>query len=117
MEFNYKITEKGQYAIVALSGNLIEKSQAALLVEAIDHLINSDCNKFILELSEFKYLNSTGLNIFVNILTKARKADGEVIVCSVPEKIKELMIITKLNTVFIIEETLEKAVQKIISIE
>ena len=33
MEFNYKIKEKDKYALITLSGNLIEKNQANDLME------------------------------------------------------------------------------------
>jgi anti-anti-sigma factor len=51
-------------------------------------------------MSDFKYMNSTGLNTLITILTRARKAGGEAIVCSVPDNIKSLLAITKLNSIF-----------------
>ncbi len=100
MEFEYKITEKEKYALISLSGNLIEKNQANELMDEINLLSEKDGSNFIIDLAGFKYMNSTGLNVLLGILSKARKSGGEAIICAVPDKIKTLLVITKLINVF-----------------
>ena len=100
MEFGYNIKEKGQYTLVNLSGNLMEKSQATELMNEIDNCIEKDSTNFIIDFSDFKYMNSTGLNVLLNILSIARKSGGEAVICNVPEKIRTLLVITKLVNVF-----------------
>jgi len=111
MEFNYTLEEKDGLAIFKIIGNLIEKSQAISLLEDVEECIMKDINQLILDMTDFRYLNSTGLNIFINILTKARRSGGEVVICSVSPKIKELLIITKLNTIFLVSDHLEDAIK------
>jgi len=111
MEFNYTLEEKDGLAIFKIIGNLIEKSQAIPLLEDVEECIMKDINEIILDMTDFRYLNSTGLNIFINILTKARRSGGEVVICSVSPKIKELLIITKLNTIFLVSDHLEDAIK------
>jgi len=111
MEFNYTLEEKDGLAIFKIIGNLIEKSQAIPLLEDVEECIMKDINQLILDMTDFRYLNSTGLNIFINILTKARRSGGEVVICSVSPKIKELLIITKLNTIFLVSDHLEDAIK------
>ena len=99
MEFGYSITEKEKYTLINLKGNLMEKNQAGDLLEEVNRFA-SDSRNFIIDLSEFKYMNSTGLNVLLNILSSARKSGGEAVICCVPEKIKTLLVITKLVNVF-----------------
>jgi anti-sigma B factor antagonist len=113
MEFEYEIADKKGLKIVSLKGNLIEKSQAQPLLDEIALLIENSNTKFALSLKEFKYMNSTGLNVFITILTRARKAGGEAVLCCVPEKVKQLLIVTKLNTVFTTADSLEGALKKL----
>ena len=113
MEFNYHIEEKKDYNLVSISGNLIEKNQASNLIEEINELVEKDSNKFILNMQDFKYMNSTGLTILLNILTKARKSGGEAVICNVPERIKSLLIITKLNNVFSVVDSEAMAAQNL----
>jgi anti-sigma B factor antagonist len=56
-------------------------------------------------------MNSTGLNVLLNILSKARKSGGEAVICCVPEKIKSLLVITKLINVFSVVDNEELAAQ------
>ena len=112
MDFNYKLLNKGNYAVVELSGNLIDKNQATPLLDEIQDMINKGTTSFVISMENFRYLNSNGLNVLVNILTKSRKNGGDTTICSVSDKIKELLIITKLNTVFTITENLPEAIKQ-----
>ncbi len=111
MEFNYKIkeVEDSKPSIIRMEGNLIEKSQAIELLDDIDNVLLKGKTHFIVDMSGFRYMNSTGLNVLVNILTKARNAGGETVICCVPEKIRDLLVITKLNNVFNIAENMDEA--------
>ena len=112
MDFSYNIKNKGTYAIVEMSGNLIDKNQATPLLEEIQEYINKGINSFVISMEAFHYLNSNGLNVLVNILTKSRKNGGDTTICCISDKIKELLIITKLNTVFTITDDLPTAIRQ-----
>lgn len=109
MEFGFKITQKDSYSLIKLTGNLIEKNQANSLIEEIDSHPEGVHLNYVIDLSAFQYMNSTGLNVLLNILAKARKAGGEAVICAVPEKINSLLVITKLNNVFSVLENEEAA--------
>ncbi|CAN5614359.1 hypothetical protein BH11BAC2_BH11BAC2_19370 [soil metagenome] len=111
MEFGYNIEEKEKYALVKLTGNLIEKNQANELMDDINQITDKDGSNFVINLSDFKYMNSTGLNVLLGILSKARKSGGEAVICDVPEKIKSLLVITKLVNVFSVVDNEELAAQ------
>jgi anti-sigma B factor antagonist len=109
MSFSYKSENVNGIVKLMLSGRLMEKSQATDLLNEVDTYIKNNMNKFIIHLGNIEYMNSSGLNVTVNILTKARNAGGEVVVSNVSKKIQELFIITKLNTLFTICDTIEEA--------
>jgi anti-sigma B factor antagonist len=110
MVFGYSLTTKDNVNIITLKGELIDKNQAnELLVEIENNIVNKK-NKFVLNLEELKYINSSGLNVMINILTKSRKNDGDVAVCCANKKITELLVITKLNSVFNVCDDNEKAI-------
>lgn len=112
MDFTYKINNHGNYTLVEMNGNLIDKNQATPLLEEIQSLIDQDSKNFVISMENFKYLNSNGLNVLVNIVTKSRKNGGETTICNINDKIMELLIITKLNTVFTIAEDLTSAARQ-----
>ncbi len=110
MKFSFTTTEKGKYCIVKLSGNLMEKGQANELLDEINACIVRDIKSFILDFTKFQYMNSSGLTVLLNILTKSRKAGGETIICNINDKLKEVFAITRLTDVFEIADS-EKAAE------
>jgi anti-sigma B factor antagonist len=110
MEFNFSTDKHSDYAVINMTGDLMDRSQAVPMLEEVEHLINADCKSFVISMENTRFLNSTGLNVLISVLTKSRKAGGDTYVCCVPQKINELFNITKLNSVFTISPTVIEAV-------
>lgn len=104
MQFSYLINPKKDRCAVALYGALLDKLPATALLNEVDSLLADGISYFILDLSGLHYINSSGLNALIAILTKSRIEGGDTVVINVPEKIKSLLIATKLSTVFTIAE-------------
>lgn len=113
MTFSYTTTQQDGITIFNLTGEIIDKAQAAEFVEHINNLAASGKTRFALELSGLRYMNSSGLNVLVSILTKARNSGGEVVVCNLSKKVSDLLVITKLDTIFNILPTVEDAIKKL----
>jgi anti-sigma B factor antagonist len=113
MTFTYTTEQQQGITVFHLTGEIIDKLQAAEFVENCNTLAASGKTHFILELSELRYMNSSGLNVLVNVLTKARNSGGEVVVCNLSKKVKDLLVITKLDTIFHILPTVEDAIKKL----
>jgi len=110
MLFNFSISEKPNDIMFSLEGELNEKNQAIDLLAKVDELVAGGKTKIAIDLANLKYMNSSGLNTMIQLLTKARKDGGEVVICNMNKKINELLLITKLNTLFKVVETEEEAV-------
>lgn len=113
MTFEYNTNTKENIKTIQLAGELIDRNQAVLLLAEIEADIANGENKFLLNLGELKYVNSSGLNVLINILTKARKAGGDLAICNVNTKISQLMSITKLDTIFNVSADEEAAFKKL----
>ena len=111
MIFDYKSSKQNGINFYLLYGELIDRNQAEQMLAEIDKNIGNNENRILLNLVDLKYLNSSGLNVLINILTKARKSGGDVAICNVNKKITELLIITKLNSVFNVCDSVEKAAE------
>lgn len=110
MTFNYTITEEKSVHILNLSGELIDKNQALELLSKIDELLSEQKNKLAINLSDLKYMNSSGLNVLIQILTKTRTQGGDSVIFNVNKKVNDLLVITKLNTLFKVAETQSDAI-------
>jgi anti-sigma B factor antagonist len=112
MSFAFNTIQTEPIAIISLYGELIDRNEAQQLLNQLNLLSEGGIKNFILELSELKYMNSTGLNVLINVLTKARKNGGELIICGISKKVNELLLITKLNSVFTVSESTDEAILK-----
>ena len=110
MEFTYEVIKDEDYTIINLIGNLITDEQLRTISHEVNTLIESKNNCFIINLAKVKYMNSTGLNLLIKILTKSRNAGGETIISEIPERIKKLILISKLNNVFSVIGSTEDAI-------
>jgi anti-sigma B factor antagonist len=109
MEFDYSYLQNENYILISLKGNLMEKSQAFPILSLMDEWLESGEKKFILNFEELHYMNSSGLGVIINFLTKTRNKDGEIIICNLSEKIKDLLVITKLHQVFNVVKSIKDA--------
>jgi anti-sigma B factor antagonist len=113
MTFSFRIDPEQGIDIVRLSGELIDKNQSLELSASIDQLIADQKIRLVFDLKELKYINSSGLNVMINVLSRVRKAGGEVVIAQVSKRVNELLIITKLNTVFTVTDSIESAIAKL----
>ena len=110
MSFTYSIKNQTPVAaLISLEGNLMEKYEAADLLEDVDGQIDNGCIHFILDFSQLKFLSSSGLGVILSILTRSRKNGGDVVLMNVTEKLKSLLTITRLDHVFATAENLADA--------
>jgi anti-sigma B factor antagonist len=110
MIFDFTISKQANHAVITLEGNLIEKSQALQLLEKSDDLIKEGSNKWLIDLEQLIYMNSSGLNTLIQLLTKARVAGGEAVLFNTNKKINELIVITKLHTLFKVADSKQNAI-------
>ena len=111
--FNFKITDNNNFILVELEGRLMIHEDAQKLHQDISKLINNDNNHVIVNFEKLEYLNSSGLGALITILTKSRNMGGDTVITKVPKIINELLLISKLNTVFKIEENTNEAINSL----
>jgi anti-anti-sigma factor len=107
MEFKHV---KKEFVIYTLKGRFLGEQDGAGLLESIGEKIEEGEKFFILDLSELQHINSVGLGVFTNLLTKIRKVEGEICLLRLTSTVGNIFSITKLNSVFKVCDTLEEAV-------
>ena len=113
MKFSYKVEELSNVVIIHFFGSILDKSEAADLLALIDEYLEKGTNKFIVNLSQIDYMNSSGLGILINILTMSRNKYGELVVCEIPERVTKLLVTSKLQNIFQITDNQELAIEKL----
>lgn len=94
--------------LVKIKG-MIDTESEDILQNFLDDLYTRGKRKFILDFKEVEYLNSKGLGVIASLLRKVRKDEGDVRLIALSPSIHELFTITRLDHVFSIKESLDKA--------
>lgn len=105
----YTITDQQGIKLITLSGRLIEKSQASALIQEFEALTAQGPHQYLMSLEDLEYVNSTGLNLLIGMFTSARNSGGELVIGGISTKVKKLMVMTKLDSIFKIYESVAEA--------
>ena len=109
MKLESTVTENIVY--IRLQGDLIGSPDAQQLTQLVNNSINETKLLCAIDLSNVRFINSSGIGVLVSLLTKFRNRGGEMVLINPSEQIQKLLIITKLNSIFTITETDKAAAQ------
>ena len=96
-----------------LSGDLIGEVKGPLLLEEVNNALNKDVILCAINISDVRYINSSGIGVLITILTKFRNKGGEVFIVNPSEHVRKLLIITKLTAIFNMADTESEAIEKL----
>ncbi len=98
MEFSFE--SAGNIGIFHLKGNLIGEHDGMSLAESFSQHLSHGTKEFVVDLGDLQHINSSGLGVLITLLTKARKVGGDVHLANPSSYIRNLLVITKLNSIF-----------------
>ena len=90
----------GPIIMVDLSGRIALGEGSALLRKTIRDLLEGGNTRIILNLGDINYIDSSGIGELVSGFTAVRSRQGELKLLNLTRKVKDLLQITKLFTVF-----------------
>lgn len=102
--------KKGEITILDLKGKILIGEGIDDLRNAINESIKANDKKLILNFDQVPYLDSTGLGEVVRSYTSVKKEGGVVKIVNLTQKVRDLLSVTKLITVFETFENEEEAV-------
>ena len=108
MDFQRRVSDG--VTILALDGKLIVGEATAALKEQIKTLANEGVRQLILDLEKVDYIDSSGLGTLVYSFSTFRKQGGVLKLLNLSRRNIELMLLTKLETVFEVFDNEQSAV-------
>ncbi len=109
--FGLTVSQRDRCKIFHLSGRLMDQKEADHMMEVLENELGSQTGlNVLLDMSQLQYMNSTGLNILISVLTRTRKGGGEVLISGMSTGVKQLFMVTKLDTVFTIKGSVDEAI-------
>ncbi len=91
----------GQVAVVKVTGDItLNKGGDVLLKDKVQSLIQQGQKDIRLDLSDVSYVDSAGLGELVQAYATTKNRGGALKLLSVTKRLKDLLVVTKLLTVF-----------------
>src|SRR5262245_9172003 len=102
--------EQGSVTIIQPKGKITIGEGDILLRDEITKLLSEEKKKLVLDLGEVSYMDSAGVGELVSVYTSVKNRGGELKLASLTKKIKDLLAITQLLTIFDAFDSTEEAV-------
>ena len=99
-ELDVKERQAGDVTILDLNGSVRMGEGAIALRNAIRSLVEQGKKKILLNLAGVKNIDSSGIGELIANYTTIRREGGQLKLLNLTEKIQNLLVITKLLTVF-----------------
>ncbi len=97
-------------SVLYLNGSL-DAHTSIILEEQIQHEINKESYKIILDFTNLEYISSAGLGVFMVFVEYLRKNNGDLVFVKVPEKVLNILTLLGFNEIFHIADSIEVALK------
>ena len=99
-QLNIKDRSAGDVTILDLAGKITIGEGSVQLREAVRKLLDEGKKKILLNLGDVSYVDSSGIGELVSSYTTTNNQGGQLKLLNLTKKIQDLLMITKLLTVF-----------------
>ena len=110
MSMHLATREVGGVTFVDLSGKITLGEGGMTLREEVRKLLAEGKKKIVLNLADVNYIDSSGLGELVSAYTAVKNGGGELKLLNLTSKVRDLLVITKLVTVFDVKDDESSAV-------
>jgi anti-sigma B factor antagonist len=109
MSISAKALSDGRW-LVAVSGRL-EQTQTPRLESTLQELLQKGHKEIIVDLHETSYINSGGLRCLVTAWRMAREQGGDLYLCCLTPRVKDVVVMVGFDKVFRVFSSLDEAQQ------
>jgi anti-sigma B factor antagonist len=95
-----KRREEDDVVILEISGKVMGGPDAERFKSVISGLIDEGNRKLLIDLSSVPWMNSSGVGILISAYTSMKNAGAQVKFLNINERVKSILMVTKLLTVF-----------------
>jgi len=108
-----KLTSRqvGDVSVVDVAGRITLGEGSTALRDALRDMVSKNHKKILLNLSEVSYIDSSGIGELVSGFTSVTNSGGQLKLLGLTKRVKDLLQITKLYTVFDVHEDESSAIR------
>ncbi len=111
MSVKLTVRQVGDVTVIDAAGKITLGEGASALRDELREMLKKDQKKILLNLSEVTYIDSSGIGELVSAYTSITNQGGRLKLLGLTNRVKDLLQITKLYTVFDVHEDEAHAVR------
>lgn len=92
--------QRGNVTVVTVKGRMTASDRTGMLRDKVNSLVFQGKDQIVLDLAGLGYVDSSGLGELVSCLTFATRHGGRVVLTGLTARVRDLLVMTKLLTVF-----------------
>lgn len=112
MQNSFTHNFKDGFVEMVIVGDLLGEDIGPEIIEVVNAYTSKMIHFAVVDLSNVRYINSSGIGVLITILTKFKNKNGDVALMNPSDHVKKLLIITKLNAIFTLVASPKEAIQK-----
>jgi len=94
--------KEGDAVIVSVRGEIDLQNSPDLRTELLDLLVKHSPKRLVINLAQVPYMDSSAIAVLVELLQKTRKTGGKVYLTNLQPRVKGLLEIARLGSIFVI---------------
>ena len=104
----------GDVTVIDVAGRITLGEGSSVLRDALRDLVSKNQKKILLNLGEVSYIDSSGIGELVSGFTTVTNSGGALKLLNLNKRVKDLLQITKLYTVFDVHEDEASAIRSFV---
>jgi anti-sigma B factor antagonist len=114
MSLQCTVRDAGLVTVVDFSGKITLGEGSALVRKTVRALLDEQKTKLLIDLGDVDYIDSAGIGELVTGFTAVKNRGGELKLLNLTKKVKDLLQITKLYTVFDVHSNETEAIKSFV---
>ncbi len=114
MSLQCTVRDAGIVTVVDFSGKITLGEGSALVRKTVRALLEEQKTKLLIDLGDVDYIDSAGIGELVTAFTAVKNRGGELKLLNLTRKVKDLLQITKLYTVFDVHSSETEAIRSFV---
>jgi len=105
MAVSFQTKSMGDVCVVSPEGKIVIGDEVGALREKIKELLEGGNKNILINLANVSYIDSTGVGALVGSFTTIRNQGGQMKLSNLSQRVRDILLVTKLLTVFDVYET------------
>jgi anti-sigma B factor antagonist len=107
-----KHSKEGKISIITINGRL-DAAAATAADKTIKKILKGDCLRMLFDFRMLDYLSSSGLKVILGTAKELKRKEGQIVLCSLSNFVKEIFEISGINSLIPITESVESGIEQL----